>query len=394
MKIVNICLCGSYNYGWGYQENLLTKYQRIIGNDVTIITSRFINDKNGEEYLEVPAEIKFDNGVKVIRLEHGIGSKLTKSFRVYKDLYHALEEEKPDFIFIHGCQFLDINKVCKYLKENPNVKCSVDNHADYTNSAQSVLAKLVHKTLWKYCAKRIDKFAEYFYGVLPIRCDFLNEMYGINRNRIKLLVMGADDEMVEYGISKKVETREFLGTIDDFVIITGGKIDLHKKETLELMKAVNKINNPNIKLLVFGSVVDELKEEFDSLLSDSIIYLGWIDQKEQYKYICASDLAIYPGRHSVIWEQTIGCGVPSMFKYLPNTQHVDIGGNCIFLKDCSEKSLQDAILGLCSDKEKYNKMKKTSQELGVKVFSYRNIARESISNCDNNQEKCIVKNGI
>lgn len=379
MKIINICLCGSYNCGWGYQENILAKYQRLNGNDVTIITSRFINDKNSEGYLEVPAETQFDNGLKVIRLEHGIGSELTKLFRVYKDLYKTLEEEKPDFIFIHGCQFLDITKVCKYLKNNPNVKCSVDNHADFTNSAKTKLAKLIHETLWKHCARKIDKYAERFYGVLPVRCDFLNEMYGINRNRIKLLVMGADDEMVEYGISKRVETRDTLGINNDFVIITGGKIDLHKKETLELMKAVYKINNPNIKLLVFGSVVDDLREEFNNLLSDNIIYLGWINQKEQYKYICASDLAIYPGRHSVIWEQTVGCGVPSVFKYLPNSQHVDIGGNCIFLKECSEKSLVDTILGLHSDKEEYDKMKKVSQELGRKVFSYKNIAKESLN---------------
>ena len=51
MKIVNICLAGSYNYGWGYQDNLIAKYQQKLNNDVTIITSRFINEKNGEGYI-------------------------------------------------------------------------------------------------------------------------------------------------------------------------------------------------------------------------------------------------------------------------------------------------------------------------------------------------------
>ena len=108
MKIVNICLAGSFNYGWGYQDNLISKYQHKNGNDVTLITTRFINDKKGDGYLEVPAEIKFDNGVKVIRLEHGLGRRATKLFRHYRGLYKTLKIEKPDFIFIHGLQFLDI----------------------------------------------------------------------------------------------------------------------------------------------------------------------------------------------------------------------------------------------------------------------------------------------
>ncbi|KAB3788909.1 glycosyl transferase family 1, partial [Phocaeicola vulgatus] len=87
MKIVNICLAGSYNYGWGYQDNLISKYQHKNGNDVILIASRFTNDKNSEEYLEVPSEIKLDNGVKVIRLEHGLGKIGTKFLRHYKGLY-------------------------------------------------------------------------------------------------------------------------------------------------------------------------------------------------------------------------------------------------------------------------------------------------------------------
>ena len=48
---------------------------------------------------------------------------------VYKrqGLYHKLEEIKPDLIFIHGIQFLDIYQVFRYLKVNNNVKVVVDN---------------------------------------------------------------------------------------------------------------------------------------------------------------------------------------------------------------------------------------------------------------------------
>ena len=47
--------------------------------------------------------------------------------------------------------------------------------------------------------------------------------------------------------------------------VTGGKIDHNKPETLNLMRAMADMPK-NVKLLVFGSVVPSLKEEFDKLL--------------------------------------------------------------------------------------------------------------------------------
>lgn len=377
MKIVDICLAGSYNIGWGYQDNLISKYQVKNGNEVTLITTRFINDKNSEDYLEVKSGEYFDNGVKVIRLEHGLSKNLTKLFRHYKGLYRTLEEEKPDFIFIHCCQFIDILYVCKYLKKHPNVKCCVDGHADYTNSAESKFAYFVHKTLWKYCAKRIDKYASKFYGVLPLRCSFIHEMYGIDNNKIDLLVMGADDELLNEGLSKRYETRKSLGIKDDeFVILTGGKIDAHKTETLTLMDVVND-SKEKIKLIVFGSVSTELKDKFNEKLSNKINYVGWIDQKRTYELIGACDLGFYPGRHSVIWEQMVASGTPCVFKKIPMTDHVDIGGNCLFLEDGSYEGIKKT-LDYCLNKENYKKLKESAMSSKKDNFLYSKIAEKSL----------------
>ena len=37
MKILHIAPNAPYNRGWGYQENLLPKYQKKLGHDVTVI---------------------------------------------------------------------------------------------------------------------------------------------------------------------------------------------------------------------------------------------------------------------------------------------------------------------------------------------------------------------
>lgn len=377
MKIVNICLAGSYNVGWGYQDNLITKYQQKLDNDVTIITSRFINEKNGEGYIEIQNETTYDGLVKVIRLDHFINASFTYYFRKYKNLYKTLCDERPDFIFIHGCQFLDIFSVCKYLKKNPGIYVCVDNHADYTNSAKSIFAKLIHKTLWKYSAIAIDKFSSVFFGVIPIRCDFLHDMYGISERKIDLLVMGADDEKVNKAKKHRAEIRKSLNfNDDDVVIITGGKIDLHKKGILNLINVYNKLDINNLKLVIFGSIVPELEKEFNEIVVNSN-YLGWIDQDSIYNYLCASDLAVFPGRHSVIWEQSVGCGLPSIFLRLAKTNHVDVNGNCLFLDNDSEEEIERKITSLLNNREILNKMKEKA-EAASKRFSYSEIAKYSI----------------
>ncbi|WP_370778086.1 hypothetical protein [Holdemania massiliensis] len=378
MKIVNVCLAGSYNYAWGYQDNLISKYQYKNGNEVTLIASRFINDKNSEDYLEVPAEIKFDNGVKVVRLEHGFGKKGTKLLRHYKGLYKVLQSEKPDFIFIHGSQFIDILYVCRYLKKHPEVNCCVDGHADMTNSAKTKFSFFVHKTLWKFCALQINKYSKIFYGVLPLRCEFIVKMYGISKNKVKLLVMGADDELLDIAQRKREDTRRKLNLVkSDFVIITGGKIDAHKTETILLMKLVNELPKKNVKLLVFGAVAKELNYAFNIQLTDRVRYVGWLDQKDIYNYICASDFGFFPGRHSVIWEQMVAAGIPCVFRKLPKTDHVDIGGNCVFLEDGSEARIKE-VLDYIIQEDNYKKLKNNSLSSCKNDFLYSSIARNSI----------------
>jgi 1,2-diacylglycerol 3-alpha-glucosyltransferase len=104
----------------------------------------------------------------------------------------------PDIIFTHGCQFLDIKHIARYAKLHPKVKVYVDNHSDFSNSARNFLSKnILHKIIWRYCANLIEPYTTKFYGVLPARVDFLKNIYKIPRDKVELLVMGADDEKVE-----------------------------------------------------------------------------------------------------------------------------------------------------------------------------------------------------
>lgn len=382
MKIVHICLCGPVTDGWSYQDNLLPKYHSTLGHDVTIVASEWIYDTEGKLVRCEHSNYINENGLKQIRLRSKYGTNVHSKFSLYHGLTMVLNQEQPDLLFVHGCQFLDIKDVVDYVKEHRNVRIYVDNHADFSNSASNWLSKnVLHKIVWRHCAKSIEPYTTRFYGVLPARVDFLADMYKLPRNKIELLVMGADDELVKYAKQEhiRLSIREKHGIEkDDFLIMTGGKIDENKTQTLPLMEAVKNIGRENVKLVVFGSVVPQLKPKLTSLLCDSVEYIGWIDSRETYKYFNAADLVIFPGLHSVFWEQVVGLGLPCIFKYIDGFTHVDLGGNCDFLYEDSVEEIQDKILAIIDDPIRYKEMKLVAETKGMDVFSYRKIAEKSI----------------
>lgn len=383
MKVLHVCLASFYIDNHSYQENMLPKYHKKLGFEVEILASLMSFDQNGNScFLKEATSYINENGIPVTRLNYR-NTTGSKRLRQYKNTYKAIEKVNPDIIFVHGCQFLDIKYITKYVEKFPEVKVYVDNHADFSNSATNWISKnILHKVIWRNCAKKIEPITTKFYGVLPARVDFLIDMYNIPKEKVELLVMGADDEEVKRvkDKSKNNLLRSKYGIEEeDILIITGGKIDNAKLQTLDLMKAVREMSNPNIKLIVFGSVIESLKEKVEKLSDGvNVQYIGWLKSNESYDYLAASDLVVFPGRHSVLWEQAAGLGKPIVVKYWEGTTHVDLGGNCRFLYKDSLEEVKSLITEICLNKNELKNMKNQAENLGVKQFSYLEIARRSI----------------
>lgn len=380
MKVVHVCLCGVVTDGWSYQDNLLPKYHRRNGAEVTLITSHFIWNDKGNEDIDPREEYINADAVKVIRLKSPAKS-INDRLKTYPDLYKTLEAECPDVIFLHGFHCMDTAKVARYAKRHPQVVVYVDNHADYSNSATNWLSKnILHGILWRHYAQKMRPYAKRFYGVLPARVKMLQELYGIPAEHTDLLVMGADDDLLtginEEGSVSRLRA-EYCIADSDFLIVTGGKIDMAKRQTLYLMEAVRKLNRPDVKLLVFGSVAQELKEQFDALCGENVIYAGWQSVQSLAKILDASDLAVFSGRHSVIWEQTVAQGKPMVVRYWDGTTHIDIGGNVRYLyEDSVEETVR--VLETILSGDTYAAMLKAAQGEKKNQFLYSQIARYSI----------------
>ena len=384
MKIIHLCLASFFPDGYAYQENMLPKFHKQLGYDVEVIASRETFDEHGKAALyDGPRKYQNEYDIPVTRLDYKEPLKIYRKMRRYVRTYSALESASPDIIFIHGCQFLDIDQVAKYLKKHSNVTVYVDNHADFSNSATNWVSKnILHKKVWKRCAHKIEPFTKKFYGVLPVRVDFLKNIYKLPAEKCELLVMGADDELVEKARTSGARDRirsQYGIKNDDFLVLTGGKIDQWKTQTLLLMQAVQNITDPHVRLIVFGSVTQELMDQVKALADGTKVqYIGWIQASDSYDYFETADLVVFPGRHSVMWEQVTGQGKPMLVKDWDGTHHVDLGGNVRFLTQDSVDEIQGEIERLLENPEEYERMKAVAEKEGMRVFSYADIARRAI----------------
>ena len=109
-----------------------------------------------------------------------------------------------------------------------------------------------------------------------------------------------------------------------------------------------------------------------------VVSIGWINNIEIHEYLLISDLAVFPGKHSVIWEQAVGCGIPAIFKRIDGHEHIDLGGNCLLIDDGSVEEIKQALISILNDQLLYQKMKKISVRDGRKYFSYMNISSRAI----------------
>ena len=312
MRILHLCLGSFFVDNYSYQENILTKYHARMGHDVTVITSLFTFGEDGQGTFFFHS-MEYDNsdGVHVIRLESRKPRIFFSTLRRFQGLFETVCRVEPDIIFSHNLSYADTTEIRKYIKSHPSVKLFADNHADYVNSARNWLSyHIKHAILWRHYAKVLEPYLIRCYGVTPMRCRFLKEMYHIAPNKIEFLPMGVDDNAIpENREEVRNMVRRELG-IDkhDTVIFTGGKID-RLKNTHVLISALEIMKNNHVHLVICGTLtpsMEHLRESIDA--NNHIHYLGWCDASRVMNCMVASDLACFPGTHSTLWEQAVGVG--------------------------------------------------------------------------------------
>ena len=387
-RIVHIAPIAPYNIGWGYQENLLPKYQKELGYEVTLIITNTQNETNGMISETEEVDYIMEDGVRLIRkrIKH-YGNRLIDFMFSNLQVFPFLIEIRPDLVFFHGLVSISILDVIKYKKKyNPQCVIVQDNHHDpnigrKTDSLLGKIMRAFYVCLNHYSQKYVSKV----YGVTPWREQYAKDYFRIDSAKTDVLIMGADDQKVD--LEHRQSIRNLLRTKlgienNEFLVCSGGKIDAAKNIHL-LIKACKDIQD--VKLLVFGKVSDEFKEEFEECAKDcnNLINVGWIPGDQVYSYFFASDLVVFPGQHSVLWEQACASKVPCVFKHYEGMEHVNNGGNSILLDSISVESLCATIESL-KFTDLYTKIKRVAESDKTDIYMYSNIAKKSVEMIENN----------
>lgn len=380
MKIVHVCITSPWSVKYAYQENLLPHYHRLIGHDVTIIAPVFTTIGNYSDIKDPVGESILNDGSKLIRLAPQVNnSVLLAHVPLVKGLQSAIIAERPDLLFVHDVACFNYRCLAAVKKQFPNLRIVFDNHGDFINSLHSPITKFLHKIIYRLTIiPQLIKISDIFYGVTPSRCVFLNKIYGIPNNKISLLVMGADDEKMK--IEQREEQRcrvrnRYSISSDDFLVVSGGKIDKLKNIHV-LAHAVNSLNLSNVKLLVFGKINEEMRPFFDAEKSSNIIEIGWVNSDKVYELFYAADLVVFPGLHSVLWEQAVASKVPCAFSKLEGFEHVQVNNNCILMDGKDSDFYANLIKKLVLNKEAYNEIKANAASSLLDKFYYSNIAQQ------------------
>ena len=372
IKILHICQY--YNDDWGYQENLLPRYQAKLGHEVVVVTSDRRPYYVGDTNPRIIGTGTFDdNGIRVERLP--IKWEFRNRFVVFENLMNVLEREKPDYIFHHGLTMPSLIIASKHKKSYPNTFLAADNHADLNISARSILWRnFYYRGFWRSKLGSVLDNIDIIFGVTPARCYFPVHLLGVPLEKVRLLPIGADtDEAKKIDLNREVIRDEFNIPKEDFVIVSGGKLN-SKKRIDRLIDAFRKIEYQNVKLVLFGSLTSELKEKVSKC--NKIIFVGWLNRQDTLKVLYSSDLAIWPGIHTTLVEDAIAVGTPILLRYHGSTSH-HIRGNGLYLFRGDVLEIYQFLKMFCNNKEILEKMRINALKQ-KEILSYDQIAKESI----------------
>ena len=374
MKIVHVSISSPYIDSWGYQENLLPKYLQMEGAQNYIIASA--ND--------IPAHLKSDivskgtnyvfDGIVVRRIPT---SKISTSFAFTKGLNKVLNEIEPDVIFHHNLNCTSMPICARYAKRH-RIPMVCDNHADTINMTKRRLwAWFYYRFLTGISCKIYKNQIYKAYGVTHARCDFIHDYFGLDRNIIDFLPIGADVDLADT-ISAKATLRQMYGfTNEDLLIISGGKMGIGKG-TDNLICAVEELHEeyPMLSLILFGKFEDDETASQANNSQVTRVY-GWCDRVKTLQLLKLADVACWPIHHTTLIEDAVSVCTPLILKKTGTTEHL-IDGNGTWMENGTKDEIKQSILHLVNRMQQHNDCYPACVKLRDTI-SYHTVAKKVLN---------------
>ena len=175
-------------------------------------------------------------------------------------------------------------------------------------------AGIKHWTLYYF----FEWFLSFFTDTIVTICDedYNHSLKLHAKNKYKIDGIGVDFkrfDLIDKELIRNNLRRQIGINNDDFLIISVGELS-KRKNHIVILKALNKLNNPNIKLVLCGEGDEKRKLEKYCKRNDlekNVLFLGF--RKDVNEILTCGDLFIFPS----LWEGLGLAGIEAMYSGLP-----------------------------------------------------------------------------
>ena len=326
--------------------------------DITIVSTYEVKAYEESKKFKNTKFIYIDTSKLSFKIK-AIKVRIANLFGKHQNTYNEcvldkIKNDKYDYIVVEDGAFHSFRSYLKYFSKNQMIlhfhhNGESDKYTDQTFSRFVGVSGFVTNTFKNSSSVK--------------NCEVL-------RNGIKL-----DKFKKNITTKEREEIRHKLGfNKDDFVVIFCGRL-IPEKGVLELIKAINMIDNDKIKLMIVGSInfgaaakseyLNKLEEEINK--SDRIKATGFVLNNEIYKYYKSADIGVVPS----VWEdaaplvtvEIMASGLPLIITKTGGAPEYASNDTIIVPKDNEISShLKNAILKLYSDAKLRTKMSKSGIE--------------------------------
>lgn len=372
----------------GYQELLLPKWNARHGHDVHIVTSdRFFPVPDYDQtWGKLLGPRICGTGTKQIyqATMHRLPCTWEWKGRVWiRGLEKKIEHLEPDVIFCHGSgspTALRVSVFCQRARS----PLLIDNHMVESAKNDKLSGRLYYYILKAATKMILLRSAYLFLGVAQECCDFLETEQGIPKDKIDLLPLGVDTDVLRIEDAAGAELRKKLKIPPGAkVVLQTGKLSKDKGPHIlsQVMGPIMK-QNPDVWLVFLGAGEDDYLTTVQKPLQengviDRVKIVPFVPFSNLAEYYNMSDLCVYPAAASMSCLEAAACGTSVIMADLPVGKWRAEKGVGLCYEEGDPEQLKRLIIKILRDDEGRIAMGRRAQKSVLAHFSYDKIARQS-----------------
>ncbi len=379
MKVVYVD--ETFHPAYGYQSNVLAKFQQRMGHEVIIITvskdhihASFRGFGATEDTIEEEDDFYTKlTGVRIIRIPTK-GPFMHRAI-ISPKMFKVIRNENPDIVFVHCAETLTAMRFLIHRKEWPLM---LDSHmlAMASKSRYVGLFEAGYRAVFR---KIIEK--NHYYVIRTQDDDYVNSNLGIKKDLTPFISFGTDTILFHPSEAAREKFRNENGIGEnDFVVIYTGKLTEAKggKFLAETFRA--KFEMPITLVCVGTPPNNNYGREVEKLLGESenrVIMFPTQKYMELAPFYQMADLSIFPKQCSMSFYDAQACGLPVLSESNnvncercshQNGDNFEAGN----IKDFRTKIISFATMS----KEELNQYRKNARAFIESGYDYSDIAKQ------------------